>query len=330
MRRLETAVLALVLGSVAPVAARAQPLPCRLDDSLSRAAESLLDDSRPLTPTRLLVAARSEGATAPIVVAVSVAPDADARVRRWLERQKQGADAPLVCGEARDSRHRLVLASTAAATMELRGDTLVARLSARFHSPRVILRSADGELMRVMATAAELARGTELPTEARGATLIQLVAEGPNGPRPVAELVTGGRPEEMLLRPGGGDVRHRITELRAQRAAAPLRDNRLLDREASRQAEAVCESGRISHQRDGADPESRLRTEGIVARSVGETVARGASPATAMDALEQSPSHLATLADRRFTDLGLGTAEDDAGRTCLVVLLSSWPRFVGR
>ena len=37
-----------------------------------------------------------------------------------------------------------------------------------------------------------------------------------------------------------------------------------------------------------------------------------------------------TVVDRRFTDGGYGTAEDGRGRTCVVVLLASWPRFVGR
>jgi uncharacterized protein YkwD len=147
----------------------------------------------------------------------------------------------------------------------------------------------------------------------------------------VAELVINGSPEEVLtFGVGGEDIDQRLADLRSRRDVSPLRPNRLLDREAARQAEAVCESGRVSHHREGADPETRLRREGIQARAVGETVARGVSPAAAMDALEASPSHLSTLADRRFTDVGLGTAEDAAGRTCLVVLLSSWPRFLGR
>jgi hypothetical protein len=302
-----------------------------LDEALGQAAERLLDHSGRLTPSRLLVAARSEGATAPIVVAISVGPNEERRVRRWLARRQREADAPLICGEARDADRRLVLAAVEAATMELRGSTLVAHLASGFRSPRLVSTTARGEIVRVPVTESDLARGVELPPDVEdGPTLLQLVAEGPDGPRPVADLVVGGSPQDMLSLPGGEDVRRRIGDLRARREASPLRDNRLLDREAERHAAAVCESGRVSHHRDGEDPETRLRHEGIVARAVGETVARGRSPAAAMDALEQSPSHLATLADRRFTDLGLGTAEDDSGRTCLVVLLSSWPRFLGR
>ncbi len=332
MCRLATALALLVAVCALPSLAAAQARPCRFDDALSRAAEALLNDPRPPTPIRLLVAARSEGATAPVVTAVTVAPDAERRVRRWLDRRAAEADAPLICGEARDAERRLVLAAVEAATMALRdGTTLVASLAAGFSSPQVILRADDGELSRVPVTRAELARGVALPPRVAGrSTLIQLLAEGPDGPRPVAELIAGGSPRDVLSRPGGADVRRRVAALRAERDASPLRDNRLLDREATRHAESVCERGRVSHHRDGEDPETRLRAEGIVSRAVGETVARGESPAAAMDALEQSPSHLATLADRRFTDLGLGTAEDDEGRTCLVVLLSAWPRFTGR
>jgi len=324
-------VLSLALAST-PSLAGAQSAPCRLDDALSRTAQRLLERGGPVTPQRLLIAARSEGATAPVVRAVTIEPGQDRRLSRWLRTQRRAADAPLICGEARDASRRLVLAATAAATLRLGEHGVVAELTSGFRAPQLIVRVNDGEVLRVPATAAELARGVPLPAEvSSGPALLQLVAEGPVGPRPVAELVINGTPEDVLARRAGGDdIEARITALRARRDASSLRSNRLLDREAERQAEAVCESGRVTHQRDGDDPETRLRREGIHARAVGETVARGASAASAMDALEGSPSHLSTLVDRRFTDVGLGTSEDEAGRTCLVVLLSSWPRFLGR
>jgi hypothetical protein len=324
-------VLSLVVLA-SPGVAHAQATSCRLDDALSRVAERLLEEAPALTPESLLLAARREGATAPVVRAVVVAPNDRQRVTRWLANRARDADGPLICGEARDDVHRLVLAATEAATMERVGGTVIARLAPGFRDPRLILRTSDGQLVRVPVTADSLARGVPLPPDVDdGAALLQLVADGPLGPRPVAELVGGGPPEDVIRRRGGGsDVDARVGALRARRDASVLRSNRLLKREAERHAEAVCASGRISHHRDGEDPESRLRERGIVSRAVGETIARGASLAAAMDALEASPSHLATLTDRRFTDVGLGTAEDDTGRTCLVVLLSSWPRFLGR
>lgn len=326
------AVLVLICSLAwAPPVAGAQG-PCRTDDALSRAAEQLLREGRAVTPDRLLIAARGAGATAPVVRAVSVEPSDERGLARWLREQRRRADAPLVCGEARNARRRLVLAATEAATLSLEGRGLVGTLASGFRSPRLIVRASGGELVYVDVTVASLSRGVVLPPEVSdGPALLQLVAEGPVGPRPVAELIINGSPSEVLLPSvGGEDIEGRVAALRSHHRASPLRPNRLLDREAERQAESVCESGRVSHHRDGADPETRLRSQGIVARAVGETVGRGASRADAMDALEGSPSHSATLADRRFTDVGLGSAEDRAGRTCLVVLLSSWPRFLGR
>jgi uncharacterized protein YkwD len=46
----------------------------------------------------------------------------------------------------------------------------------------------------------------------------------------------------------------------------------------------------------------------------------------ALYGIEDSPSHRMTVTDPRFTDAGYGTATDDKGRTCAVVLLAAWPR----
>jgi hypothetical protein len=79
----------------------------------------------------------------------------------------------------------------------------------------------------------------------------------------------------------------------------------------------------------GGDPEARLLRAGLKARRVGEAVARAAGTGHAFSALARSPSHLLTLVQRGFTDVGLGEAIDDEKHTCLVVLLAEWPRYVG-
>ena len=63
------------------------------------------------------------------------------------------------------------------------------------------------------------------------------------------------------------------------------------------------------------------------ARVVGETVARGRDLRGALEALSESPSHRMTLVDRRFTDVGYGTATAH-GATCVVALFAAWPRYV--
>ncbi|MBW2460297.1 MAG: CAP domain-containing protein [Deltaproteobacteria bacterium] len=340
MQRFVPAILlfaAFVLSTslASPTPAFAQAPPCELDDALSRAAAKLLDDPDAPSPTELLKVAREAGATAPIVRAVTVSPRSRRdrrRVRSWVRERREEADAPLLCGEAQDEGRRIVLTAVSAATLELTPRGLVANLASGFRDPAVVVRLGEGEVVHVPVTRQTLSRGVRLPSELdERPGLLQLLATGPTGPRPVAELVINGSAEDVLdSTPGGEDVERRLYDLRRARGASPLRDNRLLSGEAERQAADVCERGRISHQREGVDPEERLRREGIVARAVGETVARGATPGAAMDALVASPSHLMTLAGRRFTDVGIGTSEDDAGRVCLVVLLSSWPRFMGR
>lgn len=321
------------LAGPAPVAA--QTAPCELDDALSQAASKLLDEADAPSPTQLLKVAREAGATAPIVRAVTVSPRDRSdrrRLRRWVRERQEEADAPLLCGEAQDEGRRIVLTAVSAATLELTDRGLVANLARGFRDPVVVVRLGEGELVHVPVTRQRLTRGVPLPSELDGRPgLLQLLATGPAGPRPVAEMVINGSAADVIdTAPGGEDVERRLYDLRRSRGASPLRENRLLVDEAERQAEAVCEDGHISHHRDGVDPEERLRREGIVARAVGETVARGRTGGAAMDALISSPTHLMTLADRRFTDVGFGTAEDEEGRTCLVVLLSSWPRFMGR
>ncbi len=101
--------------------------------------------------------------------------------------------------------------------------------------------------------------------------------------------------------------------------------------EAADHARRVCRAGRVVHSlRPGANPQSRLARRGLRARVVGEVIARAQTPRAAFAALTRSPSHLATLVDRRFTDVGVGRATDATGRTCLVVLLTAWPRIVPR
>jgi uncharacterized protein YkwD len=118
-------------------------------------------------------------------------------------------------------------------------------------------------------------------------------------------------------------------QLRRLAGARSLRSNRLLTQEATHHAKAVCESGKVGHELDpSGDPEARLLARGIEARVVGEAVARAATLADALRAIEDSPSHRLTITDPRFTDAGYGQARDDKGRTCAVVLLASWPRKV--
>jgi uncharacterized protein YkwD len=122
-----------------------------------------------------------------------------------------------------------------------------------------------------------------------------------------------------------------VAQMRAAQARRALRSNRLLDHLAQEQARFVCGSGQVGHESEpGRDPEQRLAKAGVEARRVGEVVARAENEAAAWSSLERSPAHRMSLLEPGFTDGGYGLALDASGRTCVVVLLAAWPRYVGR
>ena len=337
--------VALMLTCVAgPALARA--LPCAEDAELTRAAAALVASGEGLSPGAIAHAAREAGSDAPRVHALRDREGDDARVSEWVSGIAARYDAPMACGEAWSEEGRLVLARARAGSLtierappaegEEQGALRVrGELAAGFASPELVARSADGSLSRWGVSPDELREGVTLSDLVSLPALVQLVARGPHGPLPVAERIAATPGDEATARlrdlPGGEDLASRVAALREAHGASALRANRLLTAEARRHARDVCDAGRVVHTLAPArDPEQRLERAGIQARVVGEVVARASSPAAAMDALAESPSHRYTLADRRFTDAGLARATDDTGKTCLVVLLAAWPRYVGR
>lgn len=130
---------------------------------------------------------------------------------------------------------------------------------------------------------------------------------------------------------GGIELSRRLLALRAERGRGRLRENRLLREAASQHATEVCAKGRVAHEVEpGVGPDERLARAGLDARVLGEAIARADGTDSALDALKNSPSHLFTLLDPRFTDFGVGVAQDSARKYCYVVLLCAWPRFVGK
>jgi hypothetical protein len=212
------------------------------------------------------------------------------------------------------------------------------RLNDEFSAPRLVIRDGTGELHAITLGEDTLASGVTLRDDLLSPLRVQLVATGPRGPRPIAERVVrfGSRDARPARVPDRDAAPTRtgpdwITEARQERGALPLRPNRLLAEEAAEHARAVCDSGRVGHELEpGQDPELRLRRRGVVARLIGEVVARAADDNAARRALLESPSHHRRGLAGRFTDGGYGVARDATGHVCTVVLLASWPRFVPR
>ncbi len=254
----------------------------------------------------------------------------DAASARSLDALARAGDAPLVCGRAVGSRGPVTLVA-------YRGGALVAEdptrfrveLATGFHDARVLLVDAEGELREAPVQAGDR---VDVAEELVRPVRVQLVATGPAGPRPVAERMVsehGVAPASGPRMDSDADLGGRVAALRALAGVGELRSNRLLREAATEHARRICAEGNVRHELDGADPVVRLRRRGVVARVVGEVAARARDEDGAFEALLASPSHRRALVDRRFTDVGVGTARA-RGSLCVVVDLAAWPRFAGR
>ncbi|MCA9608746.1 MAG: CAP domain-containing protein, partial [Myxococcales bacterium] len=306
--------LIVVLGSwLLATAARAD---CD-DPALTRAAAAALStvDADPL------VLARREGSTLPFVRGLRIAdgdPDRGSSVvEAFVTHLAEEVRAPVVCGEASSEGRRLVLAGPRAAELSVEDGRVTVRLAEGWRDPRLYVRDAAGDTFET-----GFAEGrVDLPSDLAPPLDLQVVATGPEGPRPVAERAPPPAPAAPTTVVPRSDepVARRIDRLREAGGVRTLRPNRLLDRVAARHAAGVCRSGRVAHLGEGGDPVERLAREGIRARHVGETVARAEDLEAAYAAMLRSPSHRAALSDARMTDVGVGRAN---GR-CLVVLLAA-------
>jgi uncharacterized protein YkwD len=333
---------ALLAGIVAlgiHAQAMALDLPCTQEDALSEAAADLLLSGKTLKAEQLLPKAKTFGFDG-VAVQAHESLD-DTALIAWLKQQSDRADAPLSCGEARSESRRLVLVSARGGRLTLARGVITGKLAPGFRAPHLVLEDSDGVTRRMELRSDQLARGVPLPKE-QTFTRIQLVAEGPAGPRPIAELwlsaeAANQRAESEALPAAEPAPRERsreslygrLTAFRRREGAGGLRTNQLLSTSAQRHATRVCELGKVAHRlSEGEDPETRLREEHIEARSVGEAIARAGSADAALSAVFDSPSHRMAVTERAFTDVGIGQASDDKGHTCLVVLLAAWPRRI--
>jgi hypothetical protein len=300
----------------------------------------LLLEGRAPTAETLSAALAQASSDLPSVQALR-APLGDTRARaRFLSAASERGDAPLVCGEAESETTRLLLVAPRGGRLDVDeptvGPNLHVRvtLAPRFRDPYLAGRDANDQLHRWAVDEDVLARGFTLPAGLPRPVVVQLVASGPDGPRPLSRRVLGAPAAavDALTVDGDDDLPTRVATLRAHQGVGDLRLNRLLVAEAAAHASRVCASGRVRHQGlegDAEDPRERLLRRGVQARVVGETVARGRDLQAALRALSESPSHRMTLVDPRFTDVGYGTVSAPGG-TCVVALFAAWPRYVPR
>ncbi|MDW8362970.1 MAG: CAP domain-containing protein [Myxococcales bacterium] len=285
----------------------------------------------------LLLLARAHGLDAPVVSSLALLDGAaPGEVERWLRALARRWAAPIVCGWARGSSATVWLAAPRAGTLEAIAETGRAWsvwLAPGYGSPRVVVLDGEGQTASLPIVNGRVELPTTTPLPAR----VQLVASGPMGPRPVAERTVAGRHEGVAADPArlgpvdeglesDGTLRDWVRRFRSAAGLPALRPNRLLDAAAAAHARDVCDRGAVAHLADGSDPVQRVARQGLTARSVGEIVAMAEHPTGIARRIASSPSHRAALAERRFTDVGVGWYRADGRRSCAVVVLAAWPR----
>lgn len=324
MRR-ALATLAFALGT-APAFAAAD-VPCD-DPSLSEAAAEIALVGASIDGPALVDLSREFGSNAVGLRVVQEALAGSAGATLLDEAVAREGEALVVCGEAvtETRRVRIVGRSGARLTAALtgRGWAVDVELRPGVAGGELVVRGPDGTSLRRAVTRAS--SHVLLPDSFGGRFVAQLLGSGPAGPLPLAELSRGVLGEGAS--PGESVASH-VARLRRSAGVASLRPNTILDRVAASQAAVVCRAGRPTHDDDGLDPVERVARAGLEARIVGEVVGRGTSRPEVLSALDDSPSHRLELETPEHTDFGVGE-HVEAGHTCIVVVLASFPRFAGR
>lgn len=325
------AALGACFGLLLPSTARAT-LSCS-DEALSEAASLLLVESPSLSASDIASALQRARSDAPTGHALRIGVNRDADVEAWLAELGRRNDAPIVCGRATNTAFQVVVARENAGALTAVSHPGTRRFEVAVHTPyhdaRVVVLDAQRQSHDLVVTIERGRSYVDLPESLGPTFLLQLSATGPHGPKPIAERRVGDLASMRSANAASTSVLDRANDARTAAGRGPLRVNRILSEAATQHATSVCELGLVAHTLEvGADPESRLRARGVVARVVGESIARAADAQAGFDAMLASPSHAATITDERFTDIGSGTAQDRHNRTCLVVLLAAWPRIV--
>ena len=304
---------------------------CGKDGELIEGAIQLLSKTDAVTPESLSSAVRSAGSDLLNLQAMEFSAKDNRKLASWLRAQGAKAHAPLVCGMAKAGNRTLWIAAERAASIEVNHNILQIKVAEPYVEPEVFIEDPTGRVHRYLLGEKELRDGFRLDASLAYPLKVQVLAKGPQGPKPLAQRQIGkGKSSSYQLIPTG-KLSDTLSALRAQYSSLPLRNNQLLRRVASKHAQAVCKSGEVVHELDeGGDPEARVALKNIQARSIGETVARAEDTRSAFAAMLASPSHRYTLLLSEYTDAGMAEARDALGRSCLVIVLASWPRTVAR
>lgn len=212
-------------------------------------------------------------------------------------------------------------------------------VSARLHVPasnaKLVVLGPRG-VPRTVPTSLDSATGAQPTRRVRarfaldrpGEFTVQLIGDLASGPEPLLEArvfadVTPTGDDSTTPAPGedaATEIDDETTALARMTATlrsseslpALVRDPRL-DELALAQAEQMKSARMVAHDLGDGDLALRFETAGLLARHVGENVARARSVALAHRALYASPSHRMNLLRSDYSHFGVGVVRDDSG-----------------
>lgn len=181
-------------------------------------------------------------------------------------------------------------------------------------APRVLPGGFDPATGKVRATFA---------ADARGAFVVQVVAETDGGPRPVLEARVFAdvppsytRPKDEVVPPVGppDEALFQLVQKLREDSGLPrfVRDPKL-DAVAKAHVEAMIAARTIAHDTGDGDPRQRAEAAGVRAKTVGENVGESREVVGLHRALTESPSHYENLRSPRFERMGVAVVADARG-----------------
>jgi len=206
--------------------------------------------------------------------------------------------------------------------------TMRGRVGDRYKSAKVYLTKPDGTVHQQPAASTTI--DATFPLTTLGQYRLEVMGDGPTGPRIVANMpLYVGVPEPMIRENEGAVVDPEVAEVRmlellneTRKAAgvAPLTSDSALRQVAAGHTQDMVEHGFVGHVSPSrGTPEDRLNRSGVLVSQFGENIAAANTPEEAHTGLMESPGHRANMLNPLFTHVGIAAGKSAAG---LVVTLN--------
>jgi uncharacterized protein YkwD len=210
-------------------------------------------------------------------------------------------------------------------------------LEATLHVPatsvKVVLLGPSGRPKRVLASLSNGKIRSRFTLDQPGRWKVQVVANLPDGPKPVLEALVfaGIDPPDVLAEatdtkaetaPSAGKLVRLLNQARRGERLPRLKRDKALDQLARQHARQMMMTRRVSHDVGEGGPKQRASDAGVRAHNVGENVARAPTLSRIHHALWDSPSHRENMLDASFRRVGAALAIDRRGQLYAVQIFA--------